>query len=80
MSVAASVDVMVVVEEGSNVTTCNVGIVLIFTCKIMWMFICRVLFGRVVDECYCQLVIQTHRLTSIQSVHIFDGECDRKYA
>ena len=34
MSVAASVDVVVVVEERSNVTTCNVGIVLIFTRKI----------------------------------------------
>ena len=37
------------------------------------------LFGHVLDECYCQLVIQTHRLTSIQSMQIFDRECDGKY-
>jgi hypothetical protein len=43
-------------------------------------YICRILFGRVLDECYCQLVIQTHWLASIQSMHIFDGECDGKYA
>ena len=46
----------------------------------MQMLICHILFGCVVDECYCQLVIQTHQLASIQSIHILDGECDGKYA
>ena len=41
---------------------------------------CCILFGHVLDECYCQLVIQIHRLASIQSMQIFDGECDGKYA
>ena len=46
----------------------------------MFLLICRILFGCVLDECYCQFIIQTHRLASIQSMHIFDGECDGKYA
>ena len=32
-----------------------------------------ILFGRVLDKCYCPLVIQTHQLTSIQSIHIFEA-------
>jgi hypothetical protein len=80
-------DVVVVVEESNVgiVVTYNANVtprdIVEFTCKItcryshvkilFTSYICRILFGHVLDECYCQLVIQNHWLASIQSMHIF---------
>jgi hypothetical protein len=67
-----------VVTYNANITPRDV---VEFTCKItcrcshvkilFTSYICRILFGHVLDECYCQLVIQNHWLASIQSMHIF---------